>query len=104
MLSEYDFVIVYINDMISGGHTTLSSRRPSLESASGLGSGVGSDKEKEDTDIQDGRLAVFIYKRQDQSSHEVIQPLLRLAVIVYIYIYIYIYIYTYIYIYIYIYI
>ena len=36
------------------------------------------DKDKtEDTDIQNGRLSVFVHKRDDQFSHEVIQPLLR---------------------------
>lgn len=30
-----------------------------------------------DPDIIDGRLSVFIHKREEQSSHEVIQPLLR---------------------------
>lgn len=34
-----------------------------------------------DPDIVDGRLSVFIHKREEQSSHEVIQPLLRYFVI-----------------------
>ena len=31
----------------------------------------------EESEAQDGRLSIFIHKRDDQSSHEVIQPLLR---------------------------
>ncbi|XP_076346000.1 putative E3 ubiquitin-protein ligase HECTD4 isoform X3 [Tachypleus tridentatus] len=34
------------------------------------------DRGLEDSDIQDGKLSVFLHKREDQSSHEVIQPLL----------------------------
>ena len=59
---------------------TLSSQRSSCESLSTSSSPVNSaDKDKENSDIQDGRLSVFIHKREDQSSHEVIQPLLRLV-------------------------
>lgn len=60
---------------------TLSSQRSSCESLSASCSPVNSaDKDKtENSDIQDGRLSVFIHKREDQSSHEVIQPLLRLV-------------------------
>ena len=58
---------------LTGGQTTLSSRRTSLD---GLGSGQGGDKDKEDTDVQDGRLSVFVHKREDQTFNEVIQPLL----------------------------
>lgn len=34
-----------------------------------------------DPDVVDGRLSVFIHKREEQSSHEVIQPLLRYFVV-----------------------
>ena len=40
----------------------------------------GSDKDQsEDQDVCDGRLSVFLFKREEmQSSHEVIQPLISL--------------------------
>ncbi len=53
------------------------SRRPSVDLTHTSGASGGQDKDKEDTDVQDGRLSVFVHKRDDQSSHEVIQPLLR---------------------------
>ena len=57
----------------------MSSRRPSITGLDKAGMTLNSsDKDKnEDKDIQDGRLSVFIHKREEQSSHEVIQPLLR---------------------------
>lgn len=56
----------------------MASRRPSVEMLHTAGGATGgSDKDKDDTDVQDGRLSVFVHKRDDQSSHEVIQPLLR---------------------------
>ena len=64
--------------LFTGGQTTLASRRPSIEAINAAGGATGgSDKDKDDTDVQDGRLSVFVHKRDDQSSHEVIQPLLR---------------------------
>ena len=64
--------------LFTGGQTTLASRRPSIEAINATGGATGgSDKDKDDTDVQDGRLSVFVHKRDDQSSHEVIQPLLR---------------------------
>lgn len=66
------------NCLFTGGQTTLASRRPSIEAINATGGATGgSDKDKDDTDVQDGRLSVFVHKRDDQSSHEVIQPLLR---------------------------
>lgn len=64
--------------LVPGEQMTLSSQRSSCESLSASCSPVNSaDKDKtENSDIQDGRLSVFIHKREDQSSHEVIQPLL----------------------------
>lgn len=61
---------------ISGDLMTVSSRRPSMDLLSGQGSGLDRDK-REDSDVQDGRLSVFVHRRDDQSSHDVIQPLLR---------------------------
>ena len=44
----------------------------------GLAVPPGSERDRgEESEAQDGRLSVFIHKRDDQSSHEVIQPLLR---------------------------
>ena len=65
--------------LVPGGQPTISSRRPStdgLHSQKGAGSGCG-DKDKEDMDVHDGRLSVFAHKREDQLSHEILQPLLR---------------------------
>lgn len=37
-----------------------------------------SDKDAgEEGEAVDGKLSIFIHKREDQSSHEVLQPLLR---------------------------
>ena len=63
--------------LVPGGVATVSSRRPSDENAGGAtGGACGGDKDREDMDVQDGRLSVFIHKRDDQSCHEVIQPLM----------------------------
>ncbi|KAK3084084.1 hypothetical protein FSP39_007865 [Pinctada imbricata] len=64
--------------MVTGDHTSICSRRPSTDMSTGSAHGVsGADKDKsEDSDIQAGRLSVYIHKREDQLSHEVIQPLL----------------------------
>ena len=61
-----------------GGRTAISSRRPSFDSLSATPGGAAENGEKErgdETDVQDGQLSVYIHKRGDQSSHEVIQPL-----------------------------
>ncbi|OWF52164.1 E3 ubiquitin-protein ligase HECTD4 [Mizuhopecten yessoensis] len=63
--------------LVPGDHATICSRRPSTDNLHRGGSNGGMDKDKvEDSDIQAGRLSVFIHKREDQLSHEVIQPLL----------------------------
>lgn len=60
--------------IITGDYATLVSRRPSVDLSQGTKS---ADKENsEESDIQAGKLSVFIHKREDQLSHEVIQPLL----------------------------
>jgi E3 ubiquitin-protein ligase HECTD4 len=62
--------------IIPGDYATLVSRRPSMDLSS-QGKSQSSDKDKsEESDIQAGKLSVFIHKREDQLSHEVIQPLL----------------------------
>lgn len=64
-----------IHICLSGDYATLVSRRPSVDLSQGKSK--SSDKEKaEESDIQAGKLSVFIHKREDQLSHEVIQPLL----------------------------
>ena len=65
--------------LVPGGQTTVSSRRPSREALNGMGnfSGNGSgEKDKDEMAVQDGRMSVFVHKREDQSSHEVMQRLL----------------------------
>lgn len=67
---DLDFILM----IITGDYATLVSRRPSVDLSQGTKS---ADKEKsEESDIQAGKLSVFIHKREDQLSHEVIQPLL----------------------------
>lgn len=70
-LIKMDCIII----IIAGDYATLVSRRPSVDMSQGKSK--SSDKEKsEESDIQAGKLSVFIHKREDQLSHEVIQPLL----------------------------
>ena len=64
------------------GETMVTSRRPSQDiSRPSTSTSHASHTEKDKTaaveDVHDGRLSVFVHKRDDQSSHEVIQPLLR---------------------------
>lgn len=41
-------------------------------------SSIKGDKDPgEESEAVDGKLSIFIHKREDQSSHEVLQPLLR---------------------------
>ena len=75
-LINYTGTIMY--PVCLGDQTILSSRRPSIDGSLAPSGGGGGEKEKgEDSDVQDGRLSVFVHKREDQTSHEVIQPLLR---------------------------
>lgn len=48
----------------------------SLSRASSKGA-LKSDDAGEEGEAVDGKLSIFIHKREDQSSHEVLQPLLR---------------------------
>lgn len=50
----------------------------SLSRASSKGA-LKSDDVGEEGEAVDGKLSIFIHKREDQSSHEVLQPLLRLG-------------------------
>ena len=70
---------MYLLYKLTGDYTSICSRRPSADTPAGSSHGsAGADKDKsEDSDIQAGRLSVYIHKRDDQLSHEVIQPLLR---------------------------
>ncbi|KAL3856755.1 hypothetical protein ACJMK2_011476 [Sinanodonta woodiana] len=62
--------------LVPGDIATVSSRHHSPDSDMSK-AGMRADKDKqEDSDVQNGRLSVFIHKREDQLSHEVIQPLL----------------------------
>ena len=58
----------------------LSSRTPSQETSSpGPTTSSGAKEREENTDVQGGRISIFLHKRDDQMSHDVIQPLLRSA-------------------------
>lgn len=48
----------------------------SLSCATSKGT-LKSDDVGEEGEAVDGKLSIFIHKREDQSSHEVLQPLLR---------------------------
>jgi E3 ubiquitin-protein ligase HECTD4 len=69
--------------LVPGDQTTVTLRQMSEEAfpANQNLPGTNGEKDKlEDSNVLDGRLSVFVHKREDQSSHEVIQPLLRLVV------------------------
>ena len=59
----------------AGGPSTLSNNTVAGEFTDGSNS--SQSEQCLDQDIQHGHLSVYIHKRQDQSSHDVIQPLLR---------------------------
>ncbi|XP_062590799.1 probable E3 ubiquitin-protein ligase HECTD4 isoform X2 [Saccostrea cucullata] len=61
--------------LVPGDYATLVSRRPSVDLTQGKPQ-TGDKEKSEESDIQAGKLSVFIHKREDQLSHEVIQPLL----------------------------
>ncbi|XP_053376531.1 probable E3 ubiquitin-protein ligase HECTD4 [Mercenaria mercenaria] len=57
--------------LVPGDVATVASRQQSIDSD------LNKDKDSaEDAVIQNGRLSVFVHKREDQFSHEIIQPLL----------------------------
>ena len=60
----------------------LSSRTPSQETSSpSPTTSSGSKEREENTDVQGGRISIYLHKREDQMSHDVIQPLLRSPVL-----------------------
>ena len=64
--------------LIVGDYSTICSRRPSTDpSSSNHGYAKGEKEKNEDSDIQGGRLSVFVHKRSDQMSQEIIQSILR---------------------------
>ena len=67
------YITVYC--LLLGDLATVASRQQSIDTDINR-SAIEKDK-SEDLDIQNGRLSVFVHKRDDQFSHEVIQPLLR---------------------------
>ncbi|KAK3804042.1 hypothetical protein RRG08_062412 [Elysia crispata] len=64
--------------LVPGDQVLLSSRSPSQDS-SGTGrlTKSGDPDKLDDLDIQRGKLSVFVHKRQDQLSHDIIQLLLN---------------------------
>ncbi|KAK7506010.1 hypothetical protein BaRGS_00002732 [Batillaria attramentaria] len=63
--------------LVPGDQVMLSSRTPSQESSTPSPTTSAGTKERaEDSDVQGGRISVFLHKREDQMSHDVIQPLL----------------------------
>ncbi|XP_025090246.1 probable E3 ubiquitin-protein ligase HECTD4 isoform X2 [Pomacea canaliculata] len=63
--------------LVPGDQVMLSSRTPSLEASTpAVASSPGGKDRTEDSDVQGGRISVFLHKREDQMSHDVIQPLL----------------------------
>ncbi|XP_077866440.1 putative E3 ubiquitin-protein ligase HECTD4 [Saccoglossus kowalevskii] len=65
--------------VVPGGQTTATPTTEFPESTSKPSQTLPSTVERErgeECEVQDGRISVFIHKREDQSSHEVIQPLL----------------------------
>ncbi|XP_035690109.1 probable E3 ubiquitin-protein ligase HECTD4 [Branchiostoma floridae] len=67
--------------VVPGAQTALSlaspdHSQPSAPASAAVHGGTGDRERLEETEAQDGRIAVYVHKREDQSSHEVIQPLL----------------------------
>lgn len=56
---------------------TASEPDTTLAKASPKNSIKGDKDPGEESEAVDGKLSIFIHKREDQSSHEVLQPLLR---------------------------
>lgn len=56
---------------------TASEPDTSLTKTSPKNSIKGDKDPGEESEAVDGKLSIFIHKREDQSSHEVLQPLLR---------------------------
>lgn len=63
--------------LVPGDQTTIVLKQASNDLAMQQSEGGGKGEKAEDSNVLDGCLSVFVHKRADQSSHEVIQPLLR---------------------------
>ncbi|GFO01128.1 HECT domain-containing e3 ubiquitin protein ligase 4 [Plakobranchus ocellatus] len=64
--------------LVPGDQVLLSSRSPSQDlSGPGRLNKSGDPDKLDDLDVQRGKLSVFVHKRQDQLSHDIIQPLLN---------------------------
>lgn len=64
--------------LVPGDQVLLSSRSPSQDSSGAGRLNKSGDPDKlDDLDIQRGKLSVFVHKRQDQLSHDIIQLLLN---------------------------
>ncbi|XP_077165132.1 putative E3 ubiquitin-protein ligase HECTD4 isoform X4 [Paroedura picta] len=68
-----DYVVPGCQTVLS---PTASEPDTSLTKASPKGSLKGDKDPGEESEAVDGKLSIFIHKREDQSSHEVLQPLL----------------------------
>lgn len=73
--------LIFMTSLSLPGCQTLlspSSSEPdtSLSRASSKGA-LKPEDAGEEAEAVDGKLSIFIHKREDQSSHEVLQPLLR---------------------------
>ncbi|XP_059171920.1 probable E3 ubiquitin-protein ligase HECTD4 isoform X2 [Physella acuta] len=63
--------------LVPGDQVLLSSRSPSQDASTpGRSAKPGDIDKPDDTDLQRGKLSVFVHKREDQMSHDIIQPLL----------------------------
>lgn len=80
VIFSHKLIIFTILLFLPGCQTLLSpcSSEPdtSLSRATSKGA-LKSDDAGEEGEAVDGKLSIFIHKREDQSSHEVLQPLLR---------------------------
>ena len=70
---------MFLSNVFPGGPSTLSNESVDSDCADGSHGNASLSDRSMDPDIQHGRLSVYIHKRQDQTSHDVIQPLLRLV-------------------------
>lgn len=68
-----DYVVPGCQTLLS---PSTSEQDTSLSCATSKGA-LKSDEVGEEGEAVDGKLSIFIHKREDQSSHEVLQPLLR---------------------------
>lgn len=76
-----DVVLCSMFRLLLGSQTLLSPASSEPDSRLIWASPMGNVKTEKDVgeegEAVDGKLSIFIHKREDQSSHEVLQPLLR---------------------------